>query len=187
MADIYSAIAEGKNFMAHAPTGSGKTDSALSSTISYAIEHNLDVFFLTPKISQHSLAMDVVSGIGKKHDLNIRAVDLIGKKHACIDKELSRLDGESLYRLCNIKRKKNKCPFYNNISGKGLGGKEKADKEYEKLMKDYGYGKTHSEIVEIGKEMKFCPYELTLKVGAESNVIIGDYYHFVIPSKQLIH
>ncbi len=182
MADIYSAVAEEKNFMAHAPTGSGKTDSALSSAVSYALEHNLDVLFLTPKISQHNLAMDVVSGIGKKHGLNIRAVDLIGKKHACIDKELSRLDGESLYHLCDIKRKKNKCPFYNNICGKGLGGKEKADKEYKKVMKDYGHGKTHSEIVEIGKEIQLCPYELTLKIGAESNVIIGDYYHFVVPS-----
>lgn len=175
MADVYSAIAEGKNFMAHAPTGSGKTDSALSSALSYALEHGTDVFFLTPKISQHNLAIEVVNGIGQKHSLKIRAVDLIGKKHACIEPELSRLDGECLYHLCDIKRKKNRCAFYNNICGKGPGGKEEAEREYEKIMKNYGHGKTHSEIVEIGKGRLLC-------LGCGSNIIIGDYYHIVVPS-----
>ena len=187
MADIYSSIAEGKNFMAYAPTGSGKTDSALSAAVSYALEHGKDIFFLTPKISQHNLAMDVVSGIGKKHDLNVRAVDLIGKKHACIDPELMNLDGESLYHLCDLKRKKNKCKFFNNISGKGLGGKERSEKTVEKIMKDYGHGKNHSEVMEFGKQNLVCPYELMMKIGAASNVIIGDYYHLVVPSiRQII-
>ena len=181
MADIHSAIAAGKNFMAHAPTGSGKTDSALSSAVSSALEHDTDVFFLTPKISQHNLAVEVVVGIGEKHSLPVRAVDLTGKKHACIDPELTKLDGESLYHFCDIKKKKSKCKFYNNITGKSLGGKKKAERDFEKIMSDYGYGKTHSEVVECGRKSLLCPYELMLKIGSSSNIIIGDYYHFVVP------
>ncbi len=182
MAEIYSAITERKNFMAYAPTGSGKTDSALSAAVSFAIQHHMDVFFLTPKTSQHNLAIEVVSGLGEKHSLNIRAVDLIGKKHACIDPELMKLDGESLYHFCNLKKKKNKCKFYNNIVGKGLGGKRKAEGDFEHILKNYGYGKTHSEIIEAGKERTLCPYELMLKLGSVSNVIVGDYYHLIVPA-----
>lgn len=182
MADIYSAVAEGKNFMAYAPTGSGKTDSALSAAVSYAVENNTDVFFLTPKISQHNLAIQVINGIGEKHGLNIRAVDLIGKRHACIDPELENLDSDGLYHLCDIKRKKNKCKFYNNITGKGLGGKAKAEKDFEKILKDYGHGRTHQEIADIGKENLVCPYELMMKICSASNVVTGDYYHLIAPS-----
>ncbi len=181
MADIYTAAAEGKNFMAHAPTGSGKTDAALSSAISYAAEHGSDVFFLTPKISQHNLAMDVITGIGEKHGLDLRAVDLIGKKHACINPDLAKLDGESTYHICDLKRKKGKCPFYNNITGRGLGGKEKAEGGFKKIIAEYGRGKSHSEMVETGRQHLFCPYELMMRVAALSNVVIGDYYHLIVP------
>jgi len=78
--DTYTAIENKENLLAHAPTGTGKTDALLSPAISYALENNKTVFFLTPKISQHKIALDVVLGLEKKHKLDLRAVDLIGRK-----------------------------------------------------------------------------------------------------------
>ncbi|NYZ77613.1 DEAD/DEAH box helicase family protein, partial [Candidatus Micrarchaeota archaeon] len=182
MADIYSAIARRRNFMANAPTGSGKTDSALSAAVSFALENKKDVFFLTPKISQHKIAIETVCGLGEKHSLPVRAVDLIGRRLACIHPEISKLEGEGFYHFCALKRKKAGCAFHNNISGKGLGGKEGAENGFNALLRSYGHGKTHAEIIETGRKNEFCPYELMMKTGSVSNVIVGDYFHFIVPA-----
>jgi len=181
MEEVYSALTKQQNFMAHAPTGSGKTDSALSAAISFALENKKDVFFLTPKISQHKIAVEVVRDIGAMYALPLRAVDIIGRRHLCIDDEISGLGDDGFYYICETKRKKSKCPFYNNIHGKGLGGKENAENDFLEIIEGYGYGKTYNEIIEVAREKKFCPYELVLKVSTSSNIIIGDYYHLLVP------
>ena len=105
MEDAYNAVSSGSVLLANAPTGCGKTDSALSAAITYAHDPVLTIFFLTPKISQHRIAVDVVNGIAQKHKLGIRAVDLIGRRYACIDPVLSDLDHDSFYQSCEKKRK----------------------------------------------------------------------------------
>ncbi len=182
IADIYSALTKQQNFMAHAPTGSGKTDAALSAALSFALETKGDIFFLTPKISQHKIAIEVATELSSKHELPLRAVDIIGRKHACINKEIAKLEGEGFYHLCELKRKKGECAFYNNILGKGLYGKEETENELNEVIREYGYGKMYGEIIEKGREKNFCPYELMLRIGAASNIIIGDYYHLLIPA-----
>ncbi|MEM2948778.1 MAG: ATP-dependent DNA helicase [Candidatus Bilamarchaeaceae archaeon] len=182
MADVYTALRNGKNFMVHAPTGSGKTDAALSAAISFAVDNEMDIFFLTPKISQHRIALEVAVGIGRKFSLPIRAVDIIGRKHACIDEEAAEVEGEGFYHICELKRKKNKCAFYNNITGRGLLDIEKVEEEITHLVEIIEYGRAHSELIEKGREKNFCPYELMLRIGAASNIIIGDYYHLFVPA-----
>ena len=49
--DTAAAIREKKIFLVHAPTGLGKTVSTLAPALSYALENDKKVFFLTPKIS----------------------------------------------------------------------------------------------------------------------------------------
>ncbi len=167
--------------MAHAPTGLGKTDAALSAAISYAIENNLSVFFLTPKISQHKIAVDVVRGIADKHSLPIRVADMLGRSHCCIDSTLQNLDNESFHTACSRKRKNKECQFYINARGHGRDAEAKADARFRVMLQDYGSGKNHGELIELGREKLSCPYEWLLKLSETSNVIIADYYHLMIP------
>ena len=44
--DIYDAMGKRQNIIVHAPTGTGKTDSAISAALTYALANNLSVFFL---------------------------------------------------------------------------------------------------------------------------------------------
>lgn len=180
MEDVYSAISEGKVLLANAPTGCGKTDSALSAAITYAHENDLTIFFLTPKIAQHKIAVDVVDGIAKKHKLNVRAVDLIGRRHACIDPVLSDLDHDGFYQSCQKKRKKETCPYYEAAKGFNKMQEAKANALFKKLLKDYGAARTHQDIVRLGDKYDACPYEWMIKLAGASNVIIADYYHFMI-------
>ncbi|MFH1222637.1 MAG: ATP-dependent DNA helicase [Candidatus Micrarchaeota archaeon] len=176
MQDIHSAIAAGNNILLHAPTGSGKTDAALSAALTYAAKTNLTVFFLTPKISQHRIALDVAMGIAKKHNAKIRAIDLVGRRHLCL-MDVDEYDNESFYHFCENKRKRKKCEFYNNVRALDFAN----EKKMEKLVAAYGTGMSFSEAADLAAENKLCPYELLLRMAAVSNVIIGDYYHFVVP------
>jgi DNA excision repair protein ERCC-2 len=181
MEDMRSAIAEGKIFMAHAPTGLGKSDAALSAAISVALEKDQTVFFLTPKISQHRIAMDVVNGLAKRHSLPLRAVDIVGRSHCCIEGRMQELDNASFQRACGRKRKDKDCLFYVNARGHGRMGEAKAQERFSRMLETYGTGKAHHELIALGSQMRACPYEWLLKLGEISNVIIADYYHFMIP------
>ncbi|MEM4272072.1 MAG: ATP-dependent DNA helicase [Candidatus Bilamarchaeaceae archaeon] len=179
--DAYEAIECGKHLIAHAPVGMGKSDALLSPAISYALEHNQTVFFLTPKISQHKIALSVAKGLAQKYKLPIRAVDLIGRRHACIDPVLSDADHESFYTTCERKRKKEQCQFYKNAKGFSRLEEAKAELLFKKVLDGYGSGKSHDEIIQLGKEKEACPYEWLIKLASTSNVIIADYYHMMLP------
>jgi DNA excision repair protein ERCC-2 len=181
MEDAYQAINEERVLLANANTGCGKTDSALSAAITYAHETDLTIFFLTPKIAQHRIAIDVVDGIAKKHDLKIKAVDLIGRRHACIDPILGELDHDGFYQSCEKKRKKETCDYYQNAKGCNKLQEARANHLFKKILKDYGAAKTHQEVVKLGDKFDACPYEWMIKLAGRSNVIIADYYHFMIP------
>ncbi|VVC04542.1 ATP-dependent DNA helicase [Candidatus Bilamarchaeum dharawalense] len=181
MEDIHGALAAGQNFMAQAPTGLGKTDASISAALSYALENDLTVFFLTPKISQHKIALDVVNGIAKKHSLPVRGVDLLGRVHCCIDPSLSELDNDGFQTACIKKRKDKTCPFYTNSHGYGKLEQAKADFSFKKILATYGSGKSHHELIQAGRDSACCPYEWLIKLASISNVIIADYYHLLVP------
>lgn len=181
MDDIYSCIESGKMLLAQAATGSGKTDASLSAAITYAMENDLTVFFLTPKISQHKIAMDVVRGIANKYGLDLRAVDLVGRRNACLEDSLLGLDADAFYQSCEKKRKKKQCMYYKNAKGSGRFEEIRADHLFRKMLKHYGPGKYHGELMALALKSEACPYEWMLKLGGASNVIIADYLHFMMP------
>ncbi len=182
MDDIYDAICKGENFMAQAPTGLGKTDAALSAAITAAAENNLNVFFLTPKISQHRIAMEVANGIAKKHGLPLRSVDIVGRSHCCIEPALSKLDGDSFHTSCSKKIRNQQCIYYSNSKGHSRMQEAVANRNFKVLLNSFGSGKTHDELISLGKKASCCPYEWLIKLAECSNVVIADYHHLMMPS-----
>ncbi len=181
MDDIYSAISNKQNFMAQAPTGMGKTDAALSAAITAALDNDLNVFFLTPKISQHKIALEVADGIAKKHSLPIRAVDIIGRSHCCIEPSLHNLDHDSFQTSCARRIKNQQCVFFANARGHNRVQEARANARFKELLRDYGTAGSTHDLIKLGKEKKCCPYEWLIKLAERSNVIIADYYHLMIP------
>ncbi len=163
MADIYEALKERKNMLIHAPTGMGKTDGALSPALTFALEQDLTVFFLTPKISQHKIVVNVVEGINEKHGLEVRVVDVVGKSHCCIEPEVAELEGESFNHACAQKIKKRSCKYYTNA-----------------LVKNKPKVSFHIDAVKKGRECVLCPYEILIDNAKRARVVICDYYHLFI-------
>ncbi|MBU1166052.1 ATP-dependent DNA helicase [Candidatus Micrarchaeota archaeon] len=181
MDDIYSAVSGGGNIMVQAPTGLGKTDAALSASLTYALENNLTVFFLTPKISQHKIAMEVVKGIEAKHKLGIKAVDMVGRSHSCTISNLCDLDNDSFQATCGRLRKNKQCIPFINARGYNTFQEHKADLRFRKMLESYGSGLSHHELLEFGKKSKCCVYEWMLMLASSADVIIADYYHMMVP------
>lgn len=179
--DVYAAVSEKMALLAHAPTGLGKTDSVISASLSHAIENNLTIFFLTPKISQHRIAVDVVKGIAGKFDLKLRACDMIGRRYSCIDPALSDMDHEGFYHSCEKKRKNEQCMFFGNARGYGKLGEAKANLLFKRMADGYGSVKSHEEVVETCERHSACPYEWMIRIGSMSNIIIADYFHILVP------
>ena len=166
--EMYDALSKGNHFMAHAPTGLGKTDAALAVAITVAMENNYDVMFLTPKNSQHEIAYETIKGIIKKFNLQISAVDLIGKKHLCNQIHLNTLASEDFYSACELRQRKGQCLFY-----------EKTKKENFKESNHFVF--SHQEIKKNSIKRKVCGYELGIKLAEQSRIIVGDYSHLLIP------
>lgn len=181
ISDVYDAVSNSKHLIAHAPTGTGKTDAVLGASLTYAIENDLSIFFLTPKISQHRIAIDVVRGIAHKYNLKIRGVDMVGRRYMCIDQSLADLDHEGFYQSCEKKRKKEQCSFYGTAKGYGKLEETKANHLFSKVLDKYGIVKTHNDVLKLGEENLACPYEWLLKLAGVANVIVADYFHLMIP------
>ena len=82
--DVYDAIKNKKNIIIHAPTGIGKTASVLAPTLSYSMDKDITIFFLTSRQTQHKIAVDTLKQIKKKHGNNFGVADIIGKRWMCL-------------------------------------------------------------------------------------------------------
>jgi DNA excision repair protein ERCC-2 len=181
--DIYNSIEHKKNILVHAPTGTGKTDAAISAALSIAHKKDLKILFLTPKISQHKIALEVIEGINKKYNLDLKAIDFVGKRNMCVDPVISQTKS-SFYELCRQAIKKKQCPFYENIKPK-----EKSKRDLLNYKLDHNLENentlSHLAIKNLaenyksisGKRQPLCAYELAKKFAKKCEVIIADYYH----------
>ncbi len=181
--DITQAIEKKENIITHAPTGLGKTDAALSPAVTKALERNQDVFFVTPKISQHEIALEVVRELNQEHGLDVKAADIVGKKYMCTDKSLREAPSNEFYELCKRQKRDEKCPFYGYAKGYSVKEKKKAKNRIDRFLEWYGTGKTNEEVLQHIEEMDkpLCGYEALVEAGKRAQVLICDYFHVLNP------
>jgi DNA excision repair protein ERCC-2 len=179
--DALGAFESGNIMLAEAPTGLGKTDALLGAALTAAEKENLTVFFLTPKISQHRLALDVIRGINKRHSREFKAVDVIGKRHLCIHPALKGADAESFYPACNAMRKDELCQFCRKAVGYSRPEQDEANALFSRLRPELENA-PHAGLFDACSESGACPYEMMMRMAKEANVVIADYYHLLIPA-----
>ncbi|MCR4368825.1 MAG: ATP-dependent DNA helicase [archaeon] len=173
MKDVLAALTERKSLLVNAPTGIGKTASAIAPALSYALEHDLKVFFLTPKSSQHEIALETAALMKERFGLDIKALDLVGKRKMCIHPLVKHVR-QGFYEACSAAKKKNNCVYYSNTKGKTL--KQKAEARKRKAGLDI-YGAPYTDTKSICEVRELCPYEVTLEMAQKANLIIADYSH----------
>ena len=66
MDDVLSCIENKQHLIANAPTGLGKTAATLAPAVEYALDHGKTVFFLTPRHTQHQIAIETLKKMRAK-------------------------------------------------------------------------------------------------------------------------
>ncbi len=155
----YRAMAKGSRLYAAAPTGTGKTISALFPAIRALGNLKCDkVFYFTPKQTTAIAAQECIELLTKS-DTKIRAVTLIAKDRIC------KRGG-----LCRESKKL--CPTY--ASGKMT----------EAVMHLFDTGiacVTPRDVASVAEEFTVCPYELSLTYAELCDVVICDFNYLFDP------
>jgi DNA excision repair protein ERCC-2 len=156
MEDISSALREGKNLVAYAPTGIGKTVAALTTMVSWCKAKEKKLLFLTSKHSQHNIAVETLRMIKEKME-HLGVIDIIAKEKMC---SIKRTNGMKL--LCQADERYDNCPLKgsNNIS----------------LIEHFLSNILHvEELVKLAHEADICPYKAAVDAAVYADVIVCDY------------
>lgn len=178
--DLQAAFENKKILLANAPTGLGKTVSALAAALPIAAKNNLKIFFLTNRHTQHQIAIETLKAINKNKQQNFSCADLIGKRWMC-NQEIANLFGTDFNEYCRAVVEKGECEFYSRVrDNKGL------QPEAKLLLKKLEQaGPLHNEeLIKRCQEEKMCSYEMALALAKNARVILADYYYIFNPHIQ---
>ena len=155
----YRAISKGSRLYAAAPTGTGKTVSAIFPAIRALGNRKCDkVFYLTPKQTTALAAQECIELLTKS-GANIRAITLVAKDRIC-----------KIGSVC--KESKKLCPTF--ASGK-------MTEAVMALFDKHIPAVTPADVSSVAEEFKVCPYELSLTYSELCDVIICDFNYLFDP------
>lgn len=166
---VNQALTEKKNLIVHAPTGLGKTAAALAPALTFALQKNLTIFFLTSRHTQHKIVLDTVRKIREKFNFPIETVSLIGKKSMCAFEEASALPSSDFNHYCKHVCETGNCSYYVNFKN----NKPKVEFTIDELKINAPH--PTEQIIEHCKNEVLCPYEVSVAMAKNAKVIICDY------------
>src|SRR3989338_10711812 len=177
--DIDTAFQQEKIILAYAPTGLGKTATALSVALYHAIEKKKRILFLTSRHTQHAIAVETLQEI-KRKGISFSSIDLVGKRSMC-SQEIAGLFGNDFNDFCKTIVSRGECEFYNNVRSK-----QQLTVEAKKAISDLQqYPPMHNqEIMNFSREQKMCGYEIAIELAKKATVIIADYNYLFNPHIQ---
>ena len=168
--DIEEVIEAGGHIVIQAPTGFGKTVSALYPAVKYSIEHGKKVIYLVRTNSQEHKVVEESSRLG------VRVVPLQGRNKMCPlvneNPELKSGNPEELSILCSKLKKEvekgnpDACIYYSNY----LKNPQKVDKPM-----------TAEDIYDFYVKREICPYEVLKNSLQSAAVVVAPYIYFFVP------
>jgi len=162
---IEKGLSSDRPVLAMAPTGIGKTVSALLPGLRESLSRNAQLFYATAKRTQNALAERTFDDILKASNIpkgRLKAVTLRAKEKMCPPGTL----------LCHP----DLCPYL-----EGLFERTKKSGVLRELTE--GVSRVSpEEIYDAGEKHKLCPFELSLMIAKLSDLIIGDYNYVYDPA-----
>lgn len=166
--ECYRNLKIGKRLFIEAPTGTGKTLSALYPAIQALGKGYIDkIFYLTAKASTGQEAYHGTSQLFAA-GAHLRTIILYAREHLC-QNEKARKDSIALSSHCNPKD----CPYAKGFYDK-LG-----HAICEAFSRQYGFNR--SIIEALANQFTICPYELQLEISQYCDIVICDYNYAFDP------
>lgn len=160
---IDEGASTGKHILIQAPTGLGKTVGVLLGTLRDAFQHDRQVFFVTPKNTQHRLVAETARRF-RDAGTPLTALVIRAREKACFQDEV----------VCDPEF----CPY--------------ADSYYDKLgrhdlsawMEERGVV-TPEIIADWARREEVCPYQLSLDLLPHADLVVCDYNYVFSPGSSL--
>ncbi len=156
---VYGTIKEKKRMFIQAPTGIGKTISALFPSIKALGENKIDrIFYLTPKGTGKAIGEESIMLL-RREGGKLRSITLTSKEKICFMDEVK----------CNAEY----CPY--------------AKGHYDRVMAavidilENEEAMTRETVEEYSKKHMVCPFEYSLELTLYADIIIGDYNYAFDP------
>jgi DNA excision repair protein ERCC-2 len=157
-AAVARAAAQGEHLLVEAPTGIGKTAAALHPLLVGALETHRRLYVLTAKTTQQDIYTKTLAGIEGE---SFRSVRLRAKERMCANDVV----------LCH----ENHCPY-----AKDYGAKMEASGLLERLLESHRHLDPDT-VFEEARGETVCPFEVSLELAEQADVVIGDYNYVFDP------
>ena len=160
---VYHTICHGRKLFLEAPTGTGKTVSAVFPALKAMGEGKADrLFYFTAKTVTAGVAIDTL-GIMREQGLRLRSIQLTAKEKICPMEK----------RACNP----DACP-------RARGHFDRVNEALYSLVTERE-DVTREVLEEYGEKYNVCPFELGLDVSLFADAVIGDYNYLFDPHARL--
>jgi DNA excision repair protein ERCC-2 len=157
---VEDALRARQRLLLQAPTGLGKTAAILFPALRLALEDNLQVFYGTPRNSQHEVAEDCI----RRMRPGVRSVTIRAKERVCPQPEVN----------C----RPDVCPraklYFDRLKESGA----------LETVAALGCA-TSAAIARVADAHQLCPFELALDAARHADVVIGDYNYAFSPNATL--
>ena len=162
-AAVYRALRDQKVHFIEAPTGTGKTIGNLFPALKAMGEGHLDqIFFLTAKNTGKETAEKAFRAMAVENDA-LRALEITSKSNICFNTD----------KACDPEE----CKF-------ARGYFDKTKKALPELKENYQHwGK--AEVEEVAAKHEACPFELSLDLVYDADVVVCDYNYVFDPKVYL--
>ncbi|HVT02327.1 MAG TPA: ATP-dependent DNA helicase [Thermoanaerobaculia bacterium] len=155
---VARAVGQRETLLVSAPTGIGKTAAAIFPALVESLRRGKKLFFLTSKTLQQEMAVKVLETL---NDGSFRVLRIRAKQKMCAHTEM----------ICH----EDFCPFASNYSEKmqrsGLVSRMSTDLSY--FDPDI--------VFEMARSEEVCPFEVSLELIEQADVIVCDYNYIFDP------
>jgi len=171
--DVAATIKNKGVLFAQAPTGLGKTAAVLAPALKAASEHDLTIFFLTSRHTQHKIVVDTLVQIAKKSGKKVPVMDLIGRRAMCVNSDVNVLSSRDFGEKCRRLRSTDSCSYYSEIWDD-----KKLSETTRALLTGFRQEPSHVEdVISLCSSNGVCPYFMTQLLGKKARIVVADYYH----------
>ncbi|MCG2863270.1 MAG: ATP-dependent DNA helicase [Vulcanisaeta sp.] len=164
---IYDALASNKVALIEAPTGVGKTASALAAALAYSEESGKKVLFLVRTKNEAQAPIRELRRLREK-GVDVEYVIIRNRPDMCCIASTRKLPYEEFLEECRFLRSSGKCPYYVNTK------KVNIDEVMLETLESAG---SMSEYTQLLCSLNVCPYEISREYLTRARVGIMTYYY----------